>query len=107
MDLGRKWLVDFIDQSNNTGAIDGKMNESVLMEKLNFKMLGLFFSSKLDWGSYIISITKTASRKLEPWFVLRSFFLLRLLCISNLQYSLAWNADVMFGLVLLPVTCNY
>ena len=48
MDLGRKWLVDFIEQSNKTGAIDGEMNESVLMEKLNFKMLGLFFSSKLD-----------------------------------------------------------
>ena len=26
-------------------------------------MLGLTFSSKLDWGSYIISITKTASKK--------------------------------------------
>ena len=25
-------------------------------------MLGLTFSSKLDWGSYIISIPKTASR---------------------------------------------
>ena len=27
-------------------------------------MLGLTFSSKLDWGSYIISIAKTASRKI-------------------------------------------
>ena len=27
-------------------------------------MLGLNFSSKLDWGSYIISITKTASMKI-------------------------------------------
>ena len=27
-------------------------------------MLGLTFSSKLDWGSYIISITKTASKKI-------------------------------------------
>ena len=26
-------------------------------------MLGLTFSSKLDWGSYIISIAKTASKK--------------------------------------------
>ena len=27
-------------------------------------MLGLMFSSKLDWGSYIISIAKTASKKI-------------------------------------------
>ena len=27
-------------------------------------MLGLNFSSKLDWGSYIISIAKTASKKI-------------------------------------------
>ena len=27
-------------------------------------MLGLTFSSKLDWGSYIISIAKTASQKI-------------------------------------------
>ena len=27
-------------------------------------MLGLAFSSKLDWGSYIISIAKTASKKI-------------------------------------------
>ena len=26
-------------------------------------MLGLIFSSKLDWGSYIISIAKTATMK--------------------------------------------
>ena len=64
MDWGWKWLVDFnagktqlvsFDQSNNIGAIDVKMNESVLEDKPSFKMLGLTFSSKLDWGSYIIS----------------------------------------------------
>ena len=49
------------DQSNKTGAIDVKMYRSVL-EKLSFKMLGLTFSSILDWGSYIISIAKTASK---------------------------------------------
>ena len=27
-------------------------------------MLGLTFSSKLDWGSFIISIAKTASKKI-------------------------------------------
>ena len=29
-----------------------------------FKMLGLTFSPKLDWGSYIISIARTASKKI-------------------------------------------
>ena len=27
-------------------------------------MLGLFFSSKLDWGSYFVSIAKTTSKKI-------------------------------------------
>ena len=40
------------------------MDGSVLEEKSFFKMLGLTFSSKLDWGSYIISIAKTASKKI-------------------------------------------
>ena len=56
-------MVSF-DQSNNTGAIGVKMDGSVLEEKSSFKMLGLTFSSKLDWGSYIISIAKTASKKI-------------------------------------------
>ena len=64
--LGNKWLLDFnagktqlisFDWSNNTGSIDVKMDGSVL--ESSFKMLGLTFSSKLDWGSYIISIAKT------------------------------------------------
>ena len=41
-----------------------KMDGSVLEEKSSFKMLGLTFSSKLDWVSYIISIVKTASKKI-------------------------------------------
>ena len=72
VDWGKKLRVDFnagktqlvlFDQSNNTGSIDVKMDGSVLEEKSSFKMLGLTFSSKLDWGSYIISIAKTASSK--------------------------------------------
>ena len=65
---GRKRLVDFIagktlvsfDQSNNTGAIDVKMD-------------GLTFSSKLDWGSYIISIAKTTSKEIGALFYELSF----------------------------------
>ena len=73
VDWGRKWLVDFnagktqlvlFDQSKNTGAIDMKMDGSVLEEKISIKMLGLTFSSKLDWGSYIVSIAKTGSKKI-------------------------------------------
>ena len=64
-DAGETKLVLF-DQSNNTGSIDVKMDGSVLEEKPSFKMLGLSFSSKLDWGSYIISIAKIATRKVEP-----------------------------------------
>ena len=40
------------------------MDGSVLEEKPSFKMLGLTFFSKLDWGSYIVSIAKTASKKM-------------------------------------------
>ena len=41
------------------------MDGSVLEEKLYFKMLKLTLSSKLDWSPYIISIAKTASKKIE------------------------------------------
>ena len=42
-----------------------KMDGYVFEEKSSFKMLGLTFFSKLDSGSYIIFIAKTASKKLE------------------------------------------
>ena len=70
VDWGNKRLVDFsagktqlvsFDQSNNTGSIDVK---SVLEEISSFKILELTFSSKLDRGSYIISIAKTACKKI-------------------------------------------
>ena len=60
VDWGREWFVDFnagktqlvlFDHSNNTGAIDVKIDGSVLEEKSSFQMLGLTFSSKLDWDS--------------------------------------------------------
>ena len=82
MDWGKKWLVDFnagktqlvsFDQSNNNGSIDVKMDGSVLEEKSSFKMLVLT-SSKLDWGSYIISIAKTASKKIGALIRSMKFF---------------------------------
>ena len=57
VDWVRKWLVDFnagktqlvsFHQSNNTGAIDVKMDRSILEENSSFKMPGLKFSSKLS-----------------------------------------------------------
>ena len=39
------------------------MDRYDLQEK-SFKMFWLTFSSKLDWGSYIISIGTTASKKI-------------------------------------------
>ena len=52
------------DLSHNNGSIDVKMDGSVLEENSSFKMLGFTFCSKLDWSSYIISIAKTASKKI-------------------------------------------
>ena len=72
IDWGKKQLVDFdeekhnIDsfhQSNNSGAIDMKMDWSVLKKKSSFNILGVSFSSKLNIGSYIVSIVKTAFKK--------------------------------------------
>ena len=67
--------------------------------------LGLTFSSKLDWGSYIISIAKTAFKKVAALIHSMKFFLLRLLCISiNLPYRHAWNTVVTTGLLPLVAT---
>ena len=66
-------LVDFnagktqfalFERSNNTGAIDAKMNGSVLEEKLFFKMLS--FSSKLIGAPTLSLLLKMPPRKLEP-----------------------------------------
>ena len=73
VDLGRKWLVDFNagktqlvspEWSKSTGAIDVKTDGAILEAKSSFKMLGLTFTPKLDWDSYIISIAKTAPKKI-------------------------------------------
>ena len=73
VDWGSKWLVDFnagktqlvsFDQSNNTGAIDVKLEGSVLEEKSTFKMLVLSF---LNWiGAITLSLlVKLPLRKLK------------------------------------------
>ena len=73
VDWGSKWLVDFnagktqlvsFDQSNNTGAIDVKLEGSVLEKKSTFKMLVLSF---LNWiGAITLSLlVKLPLRKLK------------------------------------------
>ena len=73
VDWGKKWLVDFnvwktqlvsFDRPNSNGSSDVKTDRSVLEEKSSFKMLGLTFSYKLDWGSFITSIAETASNEI-------------------------------------------
>ena len=100
----RKWLADFnvgktqlfsFDASNNTGAIDVRM-----IIKSYFKMLGLSFFSKLDWGSYIISIAKTASKKIGA--LIRSMKFLSPevalhLCKSTLWPSMEYYCHVWAG----------
>ena len=72
MDWGKKWLVDFNDgktqlfSSDSSDNTDVKMDGSTLEGKSSFKILGLTFSSKLDWDSYIISLLKLCPRKLNP-----------------------------------------
>ena len=117
MDWGRKWLVHFdagktqlvsFDRSNNTGAIVVKVDGSVLEAKSSFKMLGMTFSSKLDWGSYIICIAKTVSKKIGV--LIRSVKFLSpevaMYLYKSLPYGHAWNTAVMSGLVLLVATWN-
>ena len=78
VDWAEKWLAYFnagktqlvsFDWSNNSGDIDVKMSGSVFEKKSYFKMLGLSFSSKLNWGSYIVSIAKTTSKKIRAGFI--------------------------------------
>ena len=65
--------------------------------------------SLLNWiGALTLSLFLILSpRKLESWFVLWSFFLMRFSCISiNLPYNLAWHTVFMSRLVLLAAKWN-
>ena len=76
---------------------------SVLEKKSS--ILGLTCSSKLDWGSYIISVPKTASKKIGA--LIRSMKFLSqevALYLYNLPYGHAWNTLFMSGLVLQATT---
>ena len=88
-------------------VIDVRMDGSVSEEKSSFKVLKSTFFSRLDWRSCIISIAKTASKKIGALIRSTQFLFLMMLCISiNLPYAHAWNTVVMCGLVLLLVRWN-
>ena len=69
-------------------------------------MLGLTFYCGLDWGSYIIFIAKTASKKIGA--LIHSLKLLSpevaLYLYKYSIYSLAWNTVVTPGLLVLGAT---
>ena len=94
-----------------------------LLVLLMWKWMGLFLRknhllrcwaasvslSLLNWirALTLFLLLKLPPRKLEPWFVLWNFFLLRLLCISiNLPYGRVWNTIITSRLVLLVATWN-
>ena len=87
------------NRSNNTGAIDTKMDESILKEKWSFKMLGL--TSALNWVGFLTLslLLKLPPRKLELWFALSIFFHLRLLCVykSTIRPCLSWCSRLLRG----------
>ena len=116
VDWGKKWFVDFnsgetqlvsFDQSNNTGFIDAKMDGFVLEEKSSFKKLWLTFSCKLDWGSCIISVAKTASKKIGALICSMKFLFPEVaLFLYKSTICHVWNTVVMSGLVPLAATWN-
>ena len=113
---GSKWLVDFsagktelvlFDRFNDFGVIYVKTNGSLLRKNHLLRCWGCL--SLLNWiGAPTLPLSlKLLPRKLEPWLVVWSFFLLRLLCISvNLPYDLVWNTVVILGMVLVAASWN-
>ena len=96
------------------------MADLITLVLLMWQWMGLFLRKNnllRCWGwlsvpNWIGALTwslllKLPPRKLEIWFVLWGFFLLRLLCISiDLPYGHAWNTVVMSSLVILVATRN-
>ena len=72
------------------------------------KMLGVNFSSKLDWDLYIFSIAKTVSNL--KYALICPFKFLSLMSLYNsinLPYRQEWNTAVMSGVELLVVNWNF
>ena len=71
-------------------------------------MLGLTFSSELDWGMCIISIAKTASKKMGALIHSMNFLSpdVALYLSINLPMALLRNTVVTSWLMLLAAACN-
>ena len=110
IDWGMKRLVDSnvsktqLASFDRSGLIHLKIDGSVLEEKSSFMMLKLSFFCKLDLGSYISSVAKTASIRALIRSVKFSFFLKLLFMSKNLPYNLAWNTAAMPGPMLVTAT---
>ena len=113
---GRGWLISMLEKLNWF-----RLTNLTTLVLLMTKLMGLILRKNhllRCWVDFLFQIglgllhsfslsVKLPPTKLEPLFVLWSFFLLRLLCISmNLQYDHPWNTVVMFWLVLLVATWN-
>ena len=105
-DEGKKWLVDF-----NARKTHVKMDGTVVEKKSSFIILGLTFFSKLDWGPYIISIAKTASKKIGALICSMKFISSEVaLCLCKLPYvgillsCLRWCSYLL--LVVLHLLCH-
>ena len=71
-----------------------------LRRNSSFEMQGLTFSSKLDWGSYIISIVKTASKKIGALIHSLKFSspeLALYLCKSTIHPGMEYSCQVRAG----------
>ena len=67
-------------------------------------MLGLPSSFKLDWGSLIVYIAETASKKIKALIRLTKtliFFLMLFFISINLTSALAWDSIIESGLIVL------
>ena len=104
------------DQPNNSGAINVKMDGSVFEEK-SFKMMRFSFSSKLNWGSYIISIAKTTSKKIGSLYCSMKFLSLEVAlyifkstirpCIEHLCHAWAGTHGYYFNMLDKPKKPGY
>ena len=73
------------------------MDGSFLNKKSSFKMLGLIFSFKLNWGSYSTSIAKTASKKIGALIHSMKFLSTKVVlyhCESTIGTSMEYFYDV-------------
>ena len=59
VDWGKKWLVDFTARRTKLVLYEQSNNIGAMMKK----MLQFSFYFDLDWTSYIVSNTRTASKK--------------------------------------------